>query len=107
MHFHVIAPAAGLADSAQRIGSEFGQGAYAHDKGGEQMIAITVIAVASLASVPAGVLALVRAGIAREGSDNSLRSEPATLAAALTRCIVGLYVCLPENVTQADLTTDR
>ena len=31
-------------------------------------------------------------GIAREESDNSLRGKPATLAAALTRRMVGFYV---------------
>jgi len=41
------------------------------------------------------VLAMLRAGIAREESDNSLSGAPATLASALTRRTVGLYVRMP------------
>ena len=71
------------------------------------MIAITVIAVATMAGVLAGVVALVRASIASEESGNSLRGEPPTLAAALTRRIVGLYVRLPERGGHDEHEADR
>ena len=66
------------------------------------MIAIIIVAVVSFASVLAGVVALLRSGIAREEIDNSLRGEPPTLAAALTRRVVGLYVHMPQSAVQAD-----
>lgn len=71
------------------------------------MIAIIILAGAILASVVAGVIALVRVGIAREESDNSLRGKPATRSAALTRRLVGLCVRMPQNVTQADQAADQ
>ena len=71
------------------------------------MIAIIIVAVVSLASVLAGAVTLLRSGIAREEIDSSLRGEPATLAAALTRRAVGLYVHMPQSTAQADHTTDR
>ena len=71
------------------------------------MIAIIIVAVVFSASVLAGAVALLRSGIAREEIDNSLRGEPATLAAALTRRVVGLYVHMPQSAAQADHTSDR
>jgi len=71
------------------------------------MIAIIILAAAIVASILAGAVALVRAGIAREESDNSLRGEPPTLAAALTRRVVGLYVRMPEDAAQADSVNDQ
>jgi hypothetical protein len=61
------------------------------------MIAFILLAAVSFASALAGVLALLRAGITREESDNSLRGKPATLAGALTRRMVGLYVRMPPT----------
>jgi hypothetical protein len=52
-------------------------------------IAILVAAISAIAI--ASVLTLLRAGIAREDSDQSLRRAPATRAAAMTRRMVGLY----------------
>jgi hypothetical protein len=71
------------------------------------MIAIIIVAVVSFASVLAGVVALLRSGIAREEIDTSLRGEPPTLAAALTRRVVGLYVHMPQGAAQVDHTSDR
>lgn len=65
------------------------------------MITVTIVAVAFIAGVVAGVIALLRAGIAREESDNSLRGEPATRASAVTRRMVSLYVRMPPG-TQPD-----
>jgi hypothetical protein len=71
------------------------------------MIAITAITVATIAGAMACVVAVVRASIAREESGNSLRGEPPTLAAALTRHIVGLYVRLPERGGHGEHEADR
>ena len=71
------------------------------------MIAITVIAVATIAGALACVAAVVRTSIAREESGNSLRGEPPTLATALTRRIVGLYVRLPERGGHGEHEADR
>ena len=71
------------------------------------MIAVTMIAAAFLMCLLAGLVALLRAGIAREESDKSLRSEPATLAALLTRYVVGLYVRMPQSAPPAGHTADQ
>jgi hypothetical protein len=65
------------------------------------MITIVIVASAFLAVVIVGVIALLRAGIAREESDRSLLGDPATLATAATRRVVGLYVRTPERTTRA------
>ena len=61
-----------------------------------------ILAAVVVASVLLAIVALLRAGIAREDSDYSLRSDPPTLAAALTRRIVGLYASTPVDAAQAD-----
>ena len=61
-----------------------------------------ILAAVAVASVLTAVVVLLRAGIAREDSEYSLRGEPPTLAAALTRRIVGLYASRPEDAAQAD-----
>lgn len=66
-----------------------------------------ILAAMVLASVLIALVALLRAGIAREDSEYSLRSEPPTLAAALTRRIVGLYASKPEPAAQADPADDQ
>ena len=66
-----------------------------------------ILAAVVLASVLIAIVALVRAGIVREDSDYTLRGKPPTLAAALTRRIVGLYVRMPEDATQAHPTNDQ
>jgi hypothetical protein len=65
------------------------------------MITIAIVAGAFLAGVIAGVIALLRTGIAREESDHSLLSDPTTRAATATRRVVGLYVRTPERVVEA------
>jgi hypothetical protein len=75
------------------------------------MIIIVVVAAAFLAGAIAGVIVLLRAGIAREESDHSLLAEPATRAGAATRRMVGLYVRFPQRCTavaaMADGTSPR
>ena len=66
-----------------------------------------ILAAVAAASVLIAIVALLRAGIAREDSDHSLRSEPPTLAAALTRRIVGLYASTPRDAAQADPANGR
>ncbi len=66
------------------------------------MIAITVLAAAFLGCAIAVAIVLLRMGIAREESDQSLLDEPATRAATVTRCVVSLYVRAPHRVTEAD-----
>jgi hypothetical protein len=56
------------------------------------MIIIAILVAALLGSLTAGVVALVRAGVAHEESDRSLLRDPPTRAAAVTRRLVGLYV---------------
>jgi len=79
------------------------------DKGDGQMFMISVIAVAVafLAGVIAGVLALLRVGIACEESAKSIRGEPPTRAAAVTRRVVGLHVRMGRRATQPDHVADR
>ena len=71
------------------------------------MIIIVIAAIAFVTGAIAGIIALLRAGIAREESDRSLRSEPATRAARATRRVVRLYASRPEGVTQADDRADH
>ena len=66
-----------------------------------------ILATVVLAGVLIAIVALLRAGIAREDSEYSLRGEPPTLAAALTRRIVGLYASMPKDAAQADPANDR
>ena len=62
------------------------------------MITIAILAVALVASVVAGAIALLRAGIGREESERSFLGEPPTRAAAVTRRVVGLYVRTPQRL---------
>lgn len=66
------------------------------------MITVAIVVVAFIAGAAAGAIALVRAGIAREESENSLRDEPPTRTSAATRRMVGLYVRMPKSGTAAD-----
>lgn len=61
------------------------------------MIAVAILVCAFLAGAMAGVIVLLRAGIAREESDFSLRDEPSTRASAVTRRMVGLYARMPSD----------
>jgi hypothetical protein len=71
------------------------------------MIIIAITVTAFLTGVIVGIIALLRAGIAREERDHSLRGEPATRAARATRRVVRLYVSMPGRVTQADDRADH
>jgi hypothetical protein len=71
------------------------------DEGVRKMIVIAILCAALTAAFIAGGVVYLRLGIGREESDHSLRGEPATRAATLTRRIVGLYVRTPQNVTEA------
>lgn len=74
----------------------------------ERVIIIMVLAVAVfVASLIAGALMFVRAGIAREEADHSLRARPATRIAAVTRRVVGLHVRMPLDLPQGSETTAR
>jgi len=67
----------------------------------------TVILIAGIPAVIAvGAIVLLRAGIAREDSDHSLKGMPATRASAMTRRMVGLYVRTPQR-SAADDIADR
>jgi hypothetical protein len=66
------------------------------------MITVVIVASAFLAGVIAGVIVLLRSGIAREESDHSLLGDPATRATAATRRVVGLYVRTPERTIEGD-----
>ncbi len=66
-----------------------------------------ILAAVAVTSVLIALVALLRAGIAREDSEYSLRCEAPTLAAALTRRIVGLYASMPEDAAQTDPANDR
>jgi hypothetical protein len=65
------------------------------------MIVIAILCTAFTAAFIASGVVYLRVGIGREESEHSLRGEPATRAATLTRHIVGLYVRTPQNVTEA------
>jgi hypothetical protein len=67
------------------------------------MITIAIVAIAFIAGAIAGVIALLRAGIAREESENSLRDEPPTRTSAATRHLVGLYVRMPKSDSADDV----
>jgi hypothetical protein len=73
------------------------------DRRGTEMITVAIVAVAFVAGAVAGVIALLRAGIAREESENSLRDEPPTRSSAVTRRIVGLYVRMPKSESADDV----
>ncbi len=66
------------------------------------MIAIAVLTAAFLAGATASAIVLLRMGIAREESDNSLLDEPATRTTRVTRRVVSLYVRAPRRATHAD-----
>jgi hypothetical protein len=66
-----------------------------------------ILACVVLASILIAFVALLRAGIAREDSDYTLRGEPPTLAAALTRRIVGLHVRMPQDTSQPGPSNDQ
>jgi hypothetical protein len=65
--------------------------------GGGQVVTITVLAAMIVIGIPVGAVVLFRAGIAREESDSSLLGEPRTLASAVTRRVIGLYVRAPKR----------
>jgi hypothetical protein len=58
----------------------------------EQMITIAIVAAVLVTGLIIVGVVVLRAGIAREEHDRSLLDEPATLAAAAARRIVGLGV---------------
>jgi hypothetical protein len=70
------------------------------------MITIAILTAVFGIGLIAGLVALVRVGIAREEHDRSLLDQPPTLAVALTRRIVGLYVRTPHG-SPATLTQPR
>jgi hypothetical protein len=70
------------------------------------MITFAILVTALVASVIAGVIALLRVGIGREESDQSFLGEPPTRAAAVTRCVVGLYVRTPQRLAHDDQSAD-
>jgi len=61
------------------------------------MIIITILAVAFIAGVIAGIVALLCASIAREDDDKSLMCRPPTRAAAATRRIIGWHGSMPQR----------
>lgn len=69
------------------------------------MIIIAIVVGAFIAGVIVGIVALLRAGIAREESTGSLRDGPPNQASAVTRRIVGLHVRMPLS-TRADDQND-
>jgi hypothetical protein len=70
------------------------------------MITFAILAVALVTSVIAGAIALLRAGIGREESERSFLAEPPTLAAAVTRRVVGLYVRTPQRLAPDEQAAD-
>lgn len=70
------------------------------------MTAIAIL-VAFLAGAIAGVLVLLRVGMASEERERPLFYAPATRSAAATRRVVGLYVTPPISAGQADHAADR
>lgn len=71
------------------------------------MITFALIVATFIAGMVAGVVILLRAGIAREESDHSLLGKPSTRTARATRRIVGLYVRTPDSGDHAYEATDR
>ena len=65
------------------------------------MTAIAVL-VAFLAGAMAGIVVLLRVGMASEDSRKPLLYEPQARSALATRCVVGLYVLTPQRVTPPD-----
>ena len=65
------------------------------------MIAMAIAVAAITAVLAVAVIALLRAGIAREESDHSLLASPRTRSALVTRRMVGLYVRTPDRVADA------
>lgn len=68
------------------------------------MITVTIAVVGFIAGAVASAIALVRAGIAREESENSLRDKPPTRTSAAARRMVGLYVLMPNSDSADDVT---
>jgi hypothetical protein len=68
---------------------------------------VIIILVAFLAGAIAGVVALVRVGIAREESDKSLPGAPTTRAGAATRRIVGWHADPPGRAAPGNRGTDE
>jgi hypothetical protein len=68
------------------------------------MITVAIAVVAFIAGAVASAIALVRAGIAREESENSLRNGPPNRTSAATRRMVGLYVRTPKSDSADDVT---
>lgn len=66
------------------------------------MIVIAILAIAFAAGIVVGVGALLRLGIAHEESRRSLRGSPSARSTAATRRVLGLYVRMPSEATQAD-----
>jgi hypothetical protein len=64
------------------------------------MITVVIIGAAILVLAVGGLIVILRAGIAREDADHSLRGEPVTLASAITRRLVGLHVRMPRPPSQ-------
>lgn len=62
------------------------------------MIIIAILIIAFVAGVIAGMVALLRMGIAREEDDKSLMRPPPSRAAAATRRVVGWHGSMPEDV---------
>jgi hypothetical protein len=65
------------------------------------MIIVLALAAATLVVALAGALALMRAGMNREG-ERHLTNEPPTRIAAATRAITGLHVRMPDRDTHTD-----
>lgn len=64
------------------------------------MIIFAIVTGVILAALIAGVIALFRAGIAREESERSLLGAPPSRTAWMTRRVVGLYVRAPRHVIE-------
>lgn len=70
------------------------------------MITITILSAAIVAIAVVGTVATLRAGIAREEADHSLRGTPTTLASSVTRRMVGLYVRMPQQTQPTPRKTE-
>ena len=86
---------------AGALTNDFEQDMRVPDEGVRKMIVIAILCAALTAAFIASGAMYLRVGIGCEESDHSLRGEPATRAATLTRHIVGLYVLTPQNVAEA------